>query len=90
MIQLADIDVWDILEIYLPTYNHYKWRAKVLKVSSYNTIYPLTIEYLDEFTTASWMKLLWTKSWIKLNEIISIEKFEKKELMEKDFRFIKL
>jgi len=90
MVQLDDIEVWDILEIDLPTYNHYKWRAKVLKVSRYDTQFPLTIEYLDEFTTASWIPLLWSKSWIKLREVISIEKFEKKELMEKPFKFIKL
>jgi hypothetical protein len=87
MIQLADIDVWDIIEIYLPTYNCYKWRAKVVWISNYPNTYPLTIEYLDEFTTTSWRSLLWTKSWIKLSEIISSEK---NELMEKDFKFIKL
>ena len=90
MIHLDDIDVWDILEIYLPTYNGYKWRAKVIWVCSYPNTYPLTIEYLDEFTTTGWMSLLWTKSWIKLSEIISIEKLEKRKLMEKDFKFIKL
>lgn len=90
MIQFADIDVWDIVEIDLPTYNHYKWRAKVLKIAIYDTRYPLTIEYLEEFTTANWTQLLWRKSWIKLSEVISVEKLEEKKLMEKDFRFIKL
>ena len=87
MIQLAEINVWDILDIDLPTYNHYKWRAKVLRVLLSSNIYPLEIEYLDSFLAGGVDELLWKKSWIKLSEVVSPGE---KELMEKDFKFIKL
>lgn len=87
MIQLSEINVWDILEIDLPTYNHYKWRAKVLRVWIGSNIYPLEIEYLDSFLAGGVAELLWKKSWIKLSEVVSPWE---KELMEKDFKFIKL
>lgn len=88
--QVWDIKVWDIIEIDLSTYNHYKWRAKVLWVLSNHNIYPLKIEYLDSFLAEGVSQLLWKKSWIKLCEVVSIERLEEKKLLEKDFKFIKL
>lgn len=90
MVALSDLTIWDIVEIDLPTYNRYKWNAKVLQISPGEDEFQIRVKYLQTFIDSDGTDLLWKGIWIRLDEIKSIESVVLERIEKLGFTFIKI
>jgi len=86
--QVWDIKVWDIIEIYLPSFDGYRGRAEVTWVGDRLTSYPIKVTYIDSFMYC-WINRCWFHTAVKYSEITWVISNDKK-VLEQDFKFIKL